>query len=60
MWLDDGDTKVVVASDRQVYVVKTSIAIWNICTMQMFKKTYERWGLKYGDGKPRIETCGGE
>jgi hypothetical protein len=26
----------------------------------MFKRTYERWGLKYGEGKLRIETSGGE
>jgi hypothetical protein len=26
----------------------------------MFKKIYERWGSKDGEGKPRIGTCGGE
>jgi hypothetical protein len=26
----------------------------------MFKRTYGRWGLKDGEGKPKIETCGGE
>jgi hypothetical protein len=26
----------------------------------MFKKTYGRWGLKDGEGKSKIETCGGE
>jgi hypothetical protein len=25
-----------------------------------FKRTYERWGLKDGEGKLRIETSGGE
>jgi hypothetical protein len=25
-----------------------------------FKSTYERWGLKDGEGKLRIETSGGE
>jgi hypothetical protein len=24
-----------------------------------FKRTYERWGLKDGEGKLRIETSGG-
>jgi hypothetical protein len=27
---------------------------------RMFKRTYGRWGLKDGEGKPKIETCGGE
>jgi hypothetical protein len=26
----------------------------------IFKRTYERWGLKDGEGKLRIETSGGE
>ena len=26
----------------------------------MFKRTYGRWSLKGGEGKPKIETCGGE
>jgi hypothetical protein len=26
----------------------------------LFKRTYGRWGLKDGEGKPKIETCGGE
>jgi hypothetical protein len=26
----------------------------------MFKRTYERWGLKDGEGKLMIETSGGE
>jgi hypothetical protein len=25
-----------------------------------FKRTYERWGLKDGEGKLRIETSGGQ
>jgi hypothetical protein len=25
-----------------------------------FKRTYGRWGLKDGEGKPKIETSGGE
>jgi hypothetical protein len=26
----------------------------------MFKRTYGRWGLKNGEGKPKIQTCGDE
>jgi hypothetical protein len=26
----------------------------------MFKRTYGRWVLKDGEGKHKIETCGGE
>jgi hypothetical protein len=26
----------------------------------MFKRTYGQWGLKDGEGKRKIETCGGE
>jgi hypothetical protein len=26
----------------------------------MFKRTYERWGLKDGEGKLMIETSGGQ
>jgi hypothetical protein len=28
--------------------------------MLTFKRIYERWGLKDGEGKLRIETSGGE
>jgi hypothetical protein len=28
--------------------------------MFSFMRTYERWGLKDGEGKLRIETSGGE
>jgi hypothetical protein len=27
---------------------------------QLLKRTYGRWELKDGEGKPKIETCGGE
>jgi hypothetical protein len=30
------------------------------CAFQRFKRTYERWGLKDGEGKLRIETSGGK
>jgi hypothetical protein len=26
----------------------------------MFKRTYERWGLRDGEGKLRIQTSGGK
>jgi hypothetical protein len=28
--------------------------------LMTFKRTYERWGLKDGEGKLRMETSGGE
>jgi hypothetical protein len=36
------------------------IILRNLNVLQMFKRTYERWGLKDGEGKLRIETSGGE
>jgi hypothetical protein len=34
---------------------------YNVYTRKMtYKRTYDRWGLKDGVGKLRIETSGGE
>ena len=36
------------------------IILRKLNVLQIFKRTFERWGLKDGEGKPRIETSGGK